>query len=203
MITHPPLQPITLEGIHVRLQPLTLHHLPDLCEIGLNPDLWRWTPISIQTLEAMRTYIEDALKAQERGTALPFVTIEKQSGNIIGSTRYGNIDMTHKGVEIGWTWIVKEWQHTAINTEAKYLMLRHAFESLGCIRVQFKTDSLNERSRAAVLRLGAREEGIFRNHMITYTGRLRNTVYYSIIHTEWPAVKARLEKYLRRGRDST
>lgn len=193
-----PLQPVTLNGAHVQLEPLRWSHLPDLCEAGLDPDLWRWTPMSIQTPEEMRTYVEEALKAQEHRTALPFVTIERKSGRIIGSTRYGNIDMVHKGVEIGWTWIAKEWQRTAINTEAKYLMLRHAFELLGCIRVQFKTDSLNERSRAAILRLGAREEGIFRNHMVTYTDRVRNTAYYSIIIGEWPVIKARLEEFLRR-----
>lgn len=196
-----PPKPVTLEGIHVRLEPLTLLHLPDLCEIGLNPEVWRWTPICIQNPEEMRSYAEQALKAQELGTALPFVTIERNSGKIVGSTRFGNIDMAHKGVEIGWTWIVKEWRRTAINTEAKYLMLRHAFESLGCIRVQFKTDSLNESSRAAILRLGAREEGIFRNHMITSTGRIRHTVYYSIIVDDWPVVKARLEEFLRRPSD--
>ena len=197
MTSLPPLEPVTLEGIHVRLEPLTLLHLPDLCEIGLNSEVWRWTPICMQTPEEMRSYVEQALKARELGTALPFVTIERNSGKIVGSTRFGNIDMAHKGVEIGWTWIVKEWRRTAINTEAKYLMLRYAFESLGCIRVQFKTDSLNERSRTAILRLGAREEGIFRNHMITYNGRFRHTVYYSIINTEWPVVKARLEEFLR------
>lgn len=197
MTPFPPLQPVTLSGAHVRLEPLTWQHFPDLCEVGLDPDLWKWTPRAVRTPEEMRSYVEEALKGQEQGTALPFVTIERISGKIIGSTRYGNIDMTHKGVEIGWTWIAKEWQRTAINTEAKYLMLRHAFESLGCIRVQLKTDSLNERSRAAILRIGAREEGIFRNHMITCTGRVRNTVYYSIINADWPVVKARLEEYLR------
>ena len=194
----PSVQPVTLKGTHVLLEPMTWSHLPDLCEVGLDPELWRWTPMAVRTPEEMRTYVEEVLNAQERGTALPFVTIERKSGRIIGSTRYGNIDMVHKGVEIGWTWITKDWQRTAINTEAKYLMLRHAFESLECIRVQLKTDSLNERSRAAILRLGAREEGIFRNHMMTYTGRVRHTAYYSIIIGEWPVVKVRLEDFLRR-----
>jgi RimJ/RimL family protein N-acetyltransferase len=201
MTSLPPLEPVTLEGIRVRLEPLALQHLPDLCEIGLNPEVWRWTPMCLRTPEEMRSYVDQALKAQELGTALPFVTIERNSGKIVGSTRFGNIDVAHKGVEIGWTWIVQEWRRTAVNTEAKYLMLRYAFESLGCIRVQFKTDSLNERSRTAILRLGAREEGIFRNHMITQSGRFRHTVYYSIIDTEWPVVKARLEAFLRSPSD--
>lgn len=201
MSAFPPLKPVTLEGVHVRLEPLTPLHVPDLCEIGLNPEIWRWTPICMRTPEEMQSYVEQALKARELGTALPFVTIERQSGRIVGSTRFGNIDVAHKGLEIGWTWIVEEWRRTAINTEAKYLMLRHAFESLGCIRVQFKTDSLNKRSRDAILRLGAHEEGVFRNHMITYTGRFRHTVYYSIIDAEWPAVKVRLEGFLRRSID--
>jgi RimJ/RimL family protein N-acetyltransferase len=126
------------------------------------------------------------------------VTIEKGSGTIVGSTRFGGMDATHRRVEIGWTWIVREWRRTAVNTEAKYLMLRHAFEVLGCNRVEFKTDELNERSRTALRRLGAREEGVFRNHMVTVSGRVRNTVYYSIINSEWPEVKIRLEEKLHR-----
>lgn len=173
-------------------------HWPDLCEAGLDPELWRWTPMNIDTPDTMRSYIGEALKAQEQGTALPFATIEKSSGKAIGSTRFGNMDLLHKRLEIGWTWITPEWQRTPVNTEAKYLMLCHAFESLGCIRVEFKTDSLNERSRVAILRLGAVEEGTFRNHMITYNGRIRNTVYFSIIDTDWPQVKTRLENRLRR-----
>src|SRR6266849_5097735 len=127
-----------------------------------------------------------------RTVSLPFALIEKGTGRAIGSTRYGNIDRTHHRVEIGWTWVAREWQRSAVNTEAKYLLLRHAFETLGCIRVELKTDSLNEKSRAAILRIGAKEEGIFRNHMITSSGRIRHTVYFSIVDSEWPAVKARL-----------
>jgi RimJ/RimL family protein N-acetyltransferase len=128
--------------------------------------------------------------------SLPFAIVEKATGRAIGSTRYGNIDRTHHRVEIGWTWVAREWQRTAMNTEAKYLLLRHAFETLGCMRVELKTDSLNERSRAAILRIGAREEGTFRNHMITASGRIRHTVYFSIIDSEWPAVKVHLEARL-------
>jgi RimJ/RimL family protein N-acetyltransferase len=144
----------------------------------------------------MAAYIETALKEQERGISLPFAQVEPATRRAIGSTRYGNIDRTNHRVEIGWTWVGREWQRTAVNTEAKYLLLRHAFETLGCIRVELKTDSLNEKSRAAILRIGAREEGIFRNHMITASGRIRHSVYYSILDSEWPTVKARLETKL-------
>ena len=192
------IKPVTLEGAHVRLEPLTLEHLPGLCEAGLDPELWRWTPMVLSAPDDMRAYVRGALHAQEQGTAIPFATVERSSGSIIGSTRFGNVDHQHMGVEIGWTWLAQRWQRTLINTEAKYLMLRHAFEKLGCIRVAFKTDSLNERSRNAILRLGAREEGVLRNHMLTYSGRIRHTVYFSIINSEWPVVKARLEGKLQR-----
>ena len=144
----------------------------------------------------MAAYIETALGEQARGESLPFAIAEKTTGRAIGSTRYGNIDRTHHRVEIGWTWVARDWQRTAVNTEAKYLLLKHAFETLGCMRVELKTDALNARSRAAILRIGAREEGIFRNHMITANGRIRHTVYFSIIDSEWPAAKARLEAIL-------
>ncbi len=187
---------VTLEGRHVRLEPLAKAHLAGLVEVGLDEELWRWIPTQVRTAEEMAAYIETALGEQERGTSLPFAIVEKATGRAIGSTRYGNIDRTHHRVEIGWTWVAREWQRTAMNTEAKYLLLRHAFETLGCLRVELKTDSLNERSRAAILRIGAREEGIFRNHMITASGRIRHTVYFSIIDSEWLAVKARLETAL-------
>ncbi len=192
--------PVMLEGVHVRLEPLAKAHLAGLAEVGLDQELWRWIPIPVRTQEEMAAYIDTALNEQERGTSLPFAIVEKATDRAIGSTRYGNIDRTHHRVEIGWTWVAREWQGTAINTEAKYLLLRHAFESLGCMRVELKTDSLNERSRAAILRIGAREEGIFRNHMITASGRIRHTVYFSIIDSEWPAVKARLETKLNSHR---
>ena len=147
----------------------------------------------------MCAYIEQALSEQARGTCLPFATLDQASGKAIGSTRYLNIDASNLRVEIGATWLTKTRQRTAANTEAKYLMLRHAFEKFGCIRVEFKTDSLNQRSREAILRLGAKEEGLLRNHMLTWTGRIRHTVYYSIIDSEWPEVKARLEGMLARG----
>ena len=189
--------PVILEGRHVRLEPLTPGHAAGLAEIGLDEDLWRWIPTSVRTAEEMSAYVQTALKEQADGSALPFALIAKTSGRVVGSTRYGNIERVHHRLEIGWTWVARAWQRTPINTEAKYLLLRHAFETLGCMRVELKTDSLNERSRAAIQRIGAQEEGIFRNHMITSTGRVRHTVYYSIVDSEWPAVKAGLEGKLR------
>ena len=190
--------PVILEGRYVRLEPLTVEHTKQgLAEVGLDEDLWKWIPKPVRTPEEMSAYVEAALKEQASGSALPFALIETASGRAIGSTRYGNIDRAHYRVEIGWTWVAREWQRSAVNTETKYLLLRHAFETLRCIRVELKTDSLNERSRAAILRIGAREEGTFRNHMITASGRIRHTVYFSIIASEWPDVKTRLESKLR------
>src|SRR6266403_1985088 len=197
MSTEMVVSPAVLEGVHVRLEPLAKVHLTGLVEVGLDEELWRWIPTPVRTQEEMAAYIETALDEQAQGVALPFAIVEKATGRAIGSTRYGNIDRTHRRVEIGWTWVAREWQRTAVNTEAKYLLLKHAFETLGCIRVELKTDSLNEKSRAAILRIGAREEGIFRNHMITAKGRIRHTVYFSIVDPEWPAVKARPESLLR------
>jgi N-acetyltransferase len=188
--------PVVLEGRHVRLEPLREDHLAGLATVGLDEELWRWIPAPVRTVEEMAAYIATALREQAQGASLPFALVERQTGRPIGSTRYGNIDRTNHRVEIGWTWVTREWQRTAINTEAKYLLLKHAFETLGCIRVELKTDSLNQRSRAAILRIGAREEGIFRNHMITASGRIRHTVYFSIVDSEWPSVKARLERRL-------
>jgi N-acetyltransferase len=192
------IKPVTLEGQRIRLEPLTHDHQADLCRVGLNPDLWRLAVANIGTPEEMSQYIQAAINERDRGVALPFATIEKSTNRAVGSTRFGNIDIYNRHVEIGWTWIGKEWQRTVVNTEAKYLMLTHAFEKLGCIRVEFKTDSLNQRSRNAILRIGAAEEGTFRNHMIVQGGRFRHSVYFSIIDSEWPAVKERLEEKLNR-----
>jgi RimJ/RimL family protein N-acetyltransferase len=192
------IHPITLQGRTVRLEPLSLAHHAQLCEAGLDFELWHWTTQNIRTPKDMRAYIEEALAEQARGTSLPFATIDQASGKVIGSTRYLNIDVSNLRVEIGATWLAKSWHRTAANTEAKYLMLRHAFEDFGCIRVELKTDSLNQRSRDAILRLGAKEEGTLRNHMLTWTGRIRHTIYFSIIDSEWPEVKARLEGLMAR-----
>ncbi len=131
-----------------------MSHLTGLAEFGLDKELWQWIPVPVRTREEMAAYIKTALEEQERGASLPFALVEKATGRAIGCTRYGNIDRTHRRVEIGWTWVARQWQRTAANTEAKYLLLRYAFETLGCIRVELKTDSLNERSRAAILRIG-------------------------------------------------
>jgi len=191
-----PIDPVTLEGRVVRLEPLALSHLDALCAVGLDPELWQYTLTTVQTREDMRSYLEAALKAREQGSALPFVIIERAANTVVGSTRYLNIDQQNKKLEIGSTWVARRWQRTAVNTEAKFLLLRHAFEVLGCVRVEFKTDVLNRQSRAALLRIGAKEEGILRKHLITQTGRVRDTVYFSILDTEWPDVKRRLEEYI-------
>lgn len=193
-------EPLTLRGAHVILEPLTMEHLNSLCEVGLNPELWRWTTNLVRSRNDLRLYVEIALREQAAGTALPFATIDTASGKAIGSTRFANIDRANRRVEIGWTWIGVPWQRTPANTEAKYLMLRHAFETLGCIRVEFKTDSLNVRSRNALIRIGAREEGTLRNHMLVHDGRYRHSVYFSVIESEWPAVKELLEQKLSRNR---
>jgi RimJ/RimL family protein N-acetyltransferase len=192
-------EPVTLEGSHIRLEPLSLAHHAALCAVGLDAELWQWIPEAVRTPEEMRAYIETALAAQAAGTALPFATLERATGRAIGSTRFAAIDPANRHVEIGWTWLGRSWQRTAANTEAKYLMLRHAFEIWKCLRVELKTDSLNARSRQAILRLGAKEEGIFRNHIITASGRIRHSVYFSIIDSEWPEIKTYLEQKLARA----
>ena len=164
-----------------------------LAEIGLDPVLWRWIPFPVRTKDDLRRYIEDALRDREAGRAMPFTTIDRATDMPIGSTRFGNIDLFNRRVEIGWTWVAPPWQRSAVNTEAKLLMLEHAFERLGCNRVEFKTDSLNTQSRNALLGIGATEEGILRNHMVTESGRLRHSVYFSVIASEWPATRERLE----------
>lgn len=190
---------VVLEGETVRLEPLTDAHVGPLCEVGLDPRLWEWIPVAVCEPGDMRKYVELALGAEAAGAALPFATVDKRSGRVIGSTRFMAIERTHRRVEIGSTWLAVPWQRTAANTEAKYLMLKHAFEMLGCIRVELKTDLLNTRSRQAILRIGAKEEGVLRRHLITSSGRIRDTVYFSIIREEWPAVRADLERKLKRG----
>lgn len=185
-----------MQGRYIRLEPLSIAHHQGLTEVGLDPELWRWTVSQVSTPADMGTYVDSALQAQTEGTALPFATLELASGRVVGSTRFMNIDPPNRHVEIGSTWVAPPWQRTPVNTEAKYLMLRHAFEELNCMRVELKTDSLNKKSRAAILRLGAKEEGIFRNHMVCYGGRIRHTAWYSIIDQEWPGVKANLEARL-------
>lgn len=187
------IESVILEGKFIRLEPLRLEHSDALWEVGADQTLWRWTANIITSIKDMKRYIETALDEQRRGAALPFVTIDKSENKIVGSTRFGNIDAKNRRAEIGWTWINPQWQRTFINTEAKLLMLRHAFETWSCVRVELKTDALNEKSRNAILRLGAKEEGILRRHLITDSGRIRDTVYFSILDSEWQAVKENLQ----------
>jgi len=193
-----PLDPVVLEGNFVRLEPMTLEHHAKLSEVGLDPEIWRYTIAMIRTPEEMREYMESAIELQRGGTSLPFVTIERSSGRVVGSTRFGNYDPANRRIEIGWTWLARPWQRTTINTEAKYLMLTHAFEKLHCVRVELKTDVLNTPSRKAMLRIGAKEEGVLRKHTLMWTGRYRDSIYYSILDEEWPQVKDQLERMLVR-----
>jgi len=197
-MSRPWVEPVTLEGSVTRLEPLTLEHLPGLINVGLDGELWRWTLAGNQTPGEMRAYVETALAAAAAGTEMPFATVERSSGRVIGSTRFLSIEPHHRRLEIGYTWLVPAWQRTAINTEAKLLMLTHAFYVLGALRVEFKTDSLNEKSRAALLGIGAKEEGTMRNHMVTYSGRRRHSVYFSVIEEDWPRVRQHLETRLAR-----
>jgi N-acetyltransferase len=192
------IEPTVLSGRHVTLEPLKLGHVSELCEIGLDQDLWKWTVAAVGDEATMAAYIRSALADQVKGSALPFITCENASGRVVGSTRFGNIDISNRKTEIGWTWVASDRQRTFVNTEAKLLMLTHAFEVWRCIRVEFKTDVLNEKSRNALLRIGAKEEGILRNHMITESGRFRDSIYFSIIESEWPDVRSKLVSMLER-----
>ena len=193
------LAPVVLEGDVVRLEPLRLDHAEALSAVGLDPSLWALTTIRVETPADMRAYIADALTEQRAGVSLPFATVHRATGRVIGSTRFGNITPAHRRVEIGWTWIAPAWQRTAVNTEAKLLMLTHAFDTLGCRRVELKTSALNLRSRNAMLRIGATEEGTLRQHMINSDGSNRDSVYFSVLDSEWPVVQARLRTLLDRG----
>ena len=190
--------PVTLEGSVVRLEPVRREHAELFWEVAKNDleDIFRWIPYSMKTPEDFRRLIDKAFEEQQRGESVVFATVERSSGRTIGSTRFMNIDRVNQRVEIGSTWIAPPWQRTAVNTEAKYLMLRHAFEVWKCIRVELKTDALNQKSRNAILRIGAKEEGTLRRHLVTSTGRVRDTVYFSILDKEWAAVKAKLETRL-------
>jgi N-acetyltransferase len=200
------IEPVTLTGHVVRLEPLGNEHFDGLAEVGLDPDLWRWIGFPVRTRDDLRRYVDDALRDRDAGRAMPFATILQASGQPVGSTRYGNVDLFNRRVEIGWTWVARQWQRSAVNSEAKLLMLEHAFERLGCNRVEFKTDSLNEQSRNALRGIGAVEEGTLRNHMVTESGRLRHSVYYSVIASEWPGVREHLRARIARydgGRTAT
>ncbi|MBI3150495.1 MAG: GNAT family N-acetyltransferase [Chloroflexi bacterium] len=186
--------PIVLIGKHVHLEPMTEAHIPGLAEIGIGQSFWDFMLYGdIKTEADMRNWVLDILSRAEKGTDLPFVAIQLSSGRVAGATRYLNIMLKDRGLEIGGTWYGVDFQRTPVNTECKYLLLTHAFETLKCIRVQLKTDLRNERSQKAIERLGAKKEGILRNHMILPDGRYRDSVFYSILDTEWGDVKKNLE----------
>jgi RimJ/RimL family protein N-acetyltransferase len=191
--------PFLLEGSSVRLEPLRPEHAPMLWAVARDhlTDLFRWIPYRLKSLEDFQAFNRQVLDEQARGLSVPFATVERFSEQIVGTTRFMNMDLANRKVEIGSTWIAPRWQRTVVNTEAKYLMLRHAFEVWQCLRVELKTDALNQRSRQAILRLGAKEEGALRKHMLTYDGRQRDSVYFSILDTEWPEVKTRLQSKLQ------
>jgi len=194
--------PLTLEGSVVRLVPIRHDHAELFFEAAKDDleNIFRWIPYSMRAVADFQLLVEKAFEEQERGESVVFATIERSSEKVIGSTRFMNIDRVNRRVEIGSTWIAPAWQRTAINTETKYLMLLHAFEVWQCIRVELKTDALNQKSRNAILRIGAKEEGTLRRHLITWTGRIRDSVYFSILDSEWPEAKARLEAMLDAAR---
>lgn len=192
----PSFSPATLSGSTIALEPLSERHWPGLLAVGLAPELWRWTIDRIETTEGLRGWFEAALTAAAAGLAVPFATVYRATGQVVGSTRFANLDATNRHVEIGWTWVAPAWQRSAVNAEAKYLMLCHAFDVWGCHRIELKTDALNTRSREAMLRLGAREEGIFRMYQVSQGGRVRDTAWYAVTERDWPEVKAGLERRL-------
>jgi RimJ/RimL family protein N-acetyltransferase len=186
-------EPVTLAGSIVRLEPLSLDHLEGLAEVAFDESIWRWTLVQPTEINGLRAWVDAAVAQRESGAEMPFATIEAATGRPIGSTRFMSIVPEHRRLEIGWTWVALPWQRAGANQEAKYLQLRHAFEELGANRVEFKTDSLNEKANPALLSIGATFEGTFRNHMIMPGGRLRHSNYYSVTREEWPDRKAKLE----------
>lgn len=191
-------KPVTLDGKRVRMEPMTANHLEALIAAGGFDELWRWTAVSAASREDMTNYVNAALAEAEKGVAVPFVTVDKQSGKIIGSSRFGNIDSANLKTEIGWTWITPAFQRSHVNSEAKLLMMTHAFEVWKCVRVELKTDFLNQKSRNAMKRIGCVEEGVLRSNMLVQGGRYRDSIYYSVLSSEWPAVKERLTGLLAR-----
>ena len=188
--------PVTLEGAHVRLEPLTAAHTEALMRAGEPDDIWTWLPWRPRTRAEWDAWVADALEAQRGGEQLPFATVERATGDVVGSTRFLAISAPNRRLEIGGTWLSPGVQRTPVNTECKYLLLRHCFETLGCLRVELKTDARNTNSQRAIARIGATREGVFRKHMLARHGFQRDSVYFSIIDDDWPAVKQRLESML-------
>ena len=195
---------MSLHGSLVSLEPLTRLRLAELAAVGLDPELWRLQPRAIESVADMQAYIEQALAEQARETSLPFVIVRRSDRSVVGSTRFMDIALAHRRLEIGATWLARGAQRTGVNVEAKLLLLRHAFDTVGAQKVVFKTEALNVQSRAAILALGASEEGTFRRHLIAENGRMRDMVYFSILDSEWPAVRSRLQGRLARyaGQDT-
>jgi len=185
------IKPITLKGQHVQLEPLTLEHVPALQLAVADGELWRLWYTTVPPQDGMQAYVEKALALREAGSAMPWA-VRAANGDIVGSTRFGNVDADNHRVEIGWTWYAKRVQRTGLNTEAKLLLLTHAFETLGCAAVEFRTSWFNHASRNAIARLGAKQDGVLRNHMRMADGSHRDTVMFSIITNEWPMVKRHL-----------
>jgi RimJ/RimL family protein N-acetyltransferase len=190
-------KPVTLEGSLVRLEPLALAHLDDLARVAFEGDLWRWTMVQPANVGELRDWLEAAVAAAATGAEMPFATVDLPSGRAIGSTRFMSIVPEHRRLEIGWTWVGLQHQRSGANREAKLLQMTHAFEALGANRVEFKTDSLNDKANPGLLGIGATFEGTFRNHMVMPGGRLRHSNYYSVVREEWPAVKAALQDRIR------
>ncbi len=190
-------KPVTLTGRFVRLEPLSEEHVPGLTAIGMEDEIWKYMLYGpMRNENDMRAWVRDMLNRGAQGTDLPFAVIDLATGCVAGATRYLEIRLAHRGLEIGGTWYGAAFRRTRVNTESKYLLLKHAFEQLHCIRVQLKTDSRNQRSQRAIERLGAVREGILRNHLVLLDGHIRHSIYYSILDSEWPAVKARLQEML-------
>lgn len=186
------IEPVTLEGALVSLEPLALAHEEDLIAAARDGELWKLWYTSVPTPKAARGYVETALLLREQQGAMPFVVRERESGQIVGSTRYCNVDPANRRLEIGYTWYAKRVQRTALNTECKLLLLTHAFDQLDCIGVEFRTHWMNHPSRTAIARLGAKQDGVLRSHQIAPDGSLRDTVVFSIIAAEWPMVRQHL-----------
>lgn len=191
--------PVTLTGRIVHLAPMTYAHIPDLVEAGRDESIWKYMIYGdLSSAEGMSGWVREILHRQSTGTDMAFVVILQENERVVGATRYMEMRPLHRSLEIGGTWIAPEYHRTGVNTECKYLMLKHAFEKMTCIRVQFKVDARNKQSIAAIERLGAIREGVLRNHYILQDGSYRDSVYFSILDREWPAARIRLELFLKR-----
>lgn len=189
-------EPVILQGVRVALVPMETSHIAPLYEALNDPDIWTYSPPGMRSIEDMRAYVEAALEERSQEVSMPFVIRDMETGRLVGTTRFADISFAHRQLEIGWTALAREVWRTRVNTECKYLLLRHCFETLGTVRVQLKADSRNTRSLRAMERIGATPEGVLRSHRILRDGYIRDTVYYSFIASEWPAIKLKLERML-------